>query len=58
MAKSAGWKAANSGDLLRDIDETWQQELWGEDEEAVAAAETKRLAFLDAVRFLALARAA
>ncbi|ETX27972.1 ATP12 family chaperone protein [Roseivivax isoporae] len=39
------------------IDETWQQELWGEDEEAAMAAEHKRRAFLDAVRFLALARA-
>ncbi|MHA6347536.1 ATP12 family chaperone protein [Roseivivax sp. CAU 1761] len=39
------------------IDETWQQELWGADEEAVAAAEAKRQDFLAARRFLTLARA-
>ncbi|ETX14955.1 ATPase [Roseivivax halodurans JCM 10272] len=40
------------------IDEIWQQELWGEDEDALAAAEAKRLAYLDAVRFLSLTRSA
>ncbi|SFE30981.1 ATP12 family chaperone protein [Roseivivax sediminis] len=39
------------------IDETWQEELWGADEEAADVAAKKRGAFLDAVRFLALARA-
>ncbi|SLN58890.1 ATP12 chaperone protein [Roseivivax jejudonensis] len=38
------------------IDETWQAELWGEDEEAAAAEDHKRGAFMDAVRFLSLAR--
>ncbi|MEX5730116.1 chaperone required for assembly of F1-ATPase [Rhodovulum iodosum] len=38
------------------IDETWQQELWGADEEAVEAAETKKAAFLQARRFFDLAR--
>jgi len=35
------------------IDETYQAELWGEDEEAVSLAETKRLALLHAARFWA-----
>jgi len=37
------------------IDETWQAEQWGEDEEAAEAADIKRLAFLDAACFLRLA---
>ncbi|MCA8879535.1 MAG: ATPase [Rhodobacteraceae bacterium] len=36
------------------IDEDWQQELWGVDEEAAAAAALKAEAFLDAARFHAL----
>ncbi|QDY69860.1 ATP12 family chaperone protein [Qingshengfaniella alkalisoli] len=36
------------------IDETWQQEQWGVDEEAAQAAETKRDAFLRAGHFLSL----
>ncbi|MBM7069969.1 ATP12 family chaperone protein [Actibacterium sp. 188UL27-1] len=38
------------------IDETWQQEQWGIDEEATAAAATKREDFLHAVRFIGLVR--
>ncbi len=38
------------------IDEDWQIERWGEDAEAVHDASRKRLAFLQAARFLALAR--
>lgn len=38
------------------IDETFQAELWGEDEEATRAAELKKQAFLDAHRFAMLAR--
>jgi chaperone required for assembly of F1-ATPase len=38
------------------IDETWQQELWGEDEEAAEAARRRHADFLAAARFLALAR--
>lgn len=37
------------------IDEDWQAELWGTDEEAAAAAALKRAAFLDAFRFHQLA---
>jgi chaperone required for assembly of F1-ATPase len=41
---------------LSRIDESWQIEEWGEDEEAMAAAETKRQAFLAAARFYRLSR--
>ena len=40
------------------IDETWQIEQWGEDEEAAEVAALKRAEFLQAHRFLVLARAA
>lgn len=36
------------------IDETWQEEQWGADEEAQAVAETKKVAFLHAKSFLNL----
>ncbi|QQA43359.1 ATP12 family chaperone protein [Pelagovum pacificum] len=36
------------------IDENWQLEQWGDDEEAAAMAEAKRLTFLDAARFFQL----
>lgn len=39
------------------VDEHWQIEQWGDDEEAAALEVTKRDAFLDAVRFYRLARA-
>jgi len=38
------------------IDETWQTEQWGEDDEASAAAHVKRNAFFDAHRFFHAAR--
>lgn len=43
---------------LSRVDETWQEEQWGEDEEATELAETKRQAFLHAKRFFDLARLA
>ncbi|TRD23179.1 ATP12 family chaperone protein [Palleronia caenipelagi] len=42
-------------DLSR-LDERWQAELWGEDEEAAEQAELKKAAFLDAVAFWSLHR--
>ncbi|MDO6727735.1 ATP12 family protein [Cognatishimia sp. 1_MG-2023] len=36
------------------VDELWQEELWGFDEEAHALAETKRAAFIHAARFYKL----
>lgn len=41
---------------LSRIDEDWQIEQWGEDEEATAAANVKKDAFLHAVRFFALTK--
>ncbi|WP_353473225.1 ATP12 family protein [Salipiger sp. H15] len=43
---------------LSRLDETFQEELWGEDEEAREAAEIKRQAFLHAHRFFALCQPA
>jgi chaperone required for assembly of F1-ATPase len=41
---------------LSRIDEDWQAELWGTDEEAEAASELKKQAFMDAFQFLTLSR--
>lgn len=51
LAASRGHRAP--GEIWADsrIDEVWQIEQWGEDEEAAQASEIKRLAFLDAHRF-------
>lgn len=38
------------------IDENWQEEQWGEDEEATEMAQAKRAAFFQAATFLALTR--
>lgn len=38
------------------LDEKWQEEQWGEDDEALDLAATKRSAFLHAARFFRLAR--
>ncbi|KJZ19064.1 ATP12 family chaperone protein [Loktanella sp. S4079] len=38
------------------VDEHWQIEQWGEDDEATASELTKRAAFLDAARFYTLSR--
>lgn len=37
--------------MLSRIDENWQAELWGQDDEAMALAATRRAALLDAARF-------
>lgn len=42
--------------LLSRIDEHWQISQWGEDEEAMAAEQVKKTAFLDAARFYRLAQ--
>lgn len=41
---------------LSRLDESWQEELWGEDEEAVKQAEIKKEAFLHADRFYKMSR--
>ena len=43
------WQAAR-------IDELWQEEQWGEDEEATASAAAKKTAFLQGAAFLTLTR--
>ena len=48
-------EATELWDLSR-IDENWQVEQWGEDEQAAADAEKKCLAFMHAVQFFNLAR--
>ncbi|WP_299025125.1 ATP12 family chaperone protein [uncultured Sulfitobacter sp.] len=47
--------AAQLWDLSR-LDENWQEEQWGEDEDATALAEIKRTAFLHAKRMFDLAQ--
>jgi chaperone required for assembly of F1-ATPase len=54
LAVTAGKLTAEAAwDACR-IDENWQSEQWGEDEEAAQHAELRRLAFLQADRFYAL----
>ncbi len=53
----AALRGQSSGDRLwaiSRIDEIWQEEQWGEDEEAQETAEIKKTAFLDALNFHAL----
>lgn len=49
LLPEAAWQAAR-------IDEDWQIEQWGEDEEAGRTAALRRAAFMDAHRFFALCR--
>ncbi|UWQ25144.1 ATPase [Leisingera aquaemixtae] len=51
FAAAHGWRSADEIWLLSRLDERWQEELWGTDEEAAAAAEVKRQEFLHAKRF-------
>ncbi len=52
LAVYRGQLSADSAWRLSRIDEYWQAEHWGADEEASAAEDVKRAAFLDAARFL------
>ena len=56
LAVSAGRLETGEGWAVSRIDETWQQELWGVDEEAAKIAERKRGEFHDAARLLELVR--
>ncbi|KIC36925.1 ATP12 family chaperone protein [Leisingera sp. ANG-M7] len=51
FAAASGWRSADEIWQLSRLDERWQEEQWGEDEEAQAAAEVKRQEFLHAKRF-------
>jgi chaperone required for assembly of F1-ATPase len=57
LAASAGLQPPAALWRLSRIDEDWQVEQWGEDEEATKEAEIKRVAFHAASRFLELSRA-
>ena len=56
LAVSAGRLGAAEGWRLSRIDETWQEEFWGVDEEASKVAARKAREFADAARFLDLTR--
>lgn len=54
LAATAGRVTPQDAFALSRIDEDWQAEIWGHDEEAVESAALKRAALLDAGRFYAL----
>lgn len=55
LAAAEGWKDADAIWTLSRLDELWQEEHWGCDEEAQAGAAHRRAAFLHAKRFFDLA---
>lgn len=57
LAVSAGRLTPEDGWATSRVDETWQQDFWGVDEEAARVAEIKRAEFHAAAAFLALLRA-
>ncbi|MCB1365530.1 MAG: ATPase [Rhodobacteraceae bacterium] len=54
FAAARGWRDAETVWQLSRLDESWQESEWGTDEEAAAAAEVRRQAFLHAKRFFDL----
>ena len=54
LALTQGHLSVDQAWTLSCLDETWQAEQWGEDDESAKAAELKRAAFLDAWRFFRL----
>jgi chaperone required for assembly of F1-ATPase len=58
LAAAAGTEAPATLWERAHVDQAWQMAQWGEDAEAAAAMARRRQEFLDAVRLLALARAA
>jgi chaperone required for assembly of F1-ATPase len=54
LAVTRGRLTADEAWTLSRLDETWQSELWGADEEAAEITALKRAAFLQADRFFAL----
>lgn len=51
FAAAMGWRAADAIWQMSQLDENWQIEKWGTDDEAKALTEVKRQAFLHAKRF-------
>lgn len=56
LAAEAGWEPAERLWDRAAVDDRWQADQWGRDSEAEESMELKRKAFLEAVRFLTLAR--
>ena len=56
LAAVHGYRPIEELWTLSRVDENWQEELWGHDDEAAALAETKRKAFLHADRFFHMAK--
>ena len=56
LAVSEGYDSPEKMWTCSRVDEAWQTEQWGEDAEAAQETAQKRSAFLEAARFLALAR--
>lgn len=54
FAALSRWRPIADLWALSRVDEIWQQELWGEDEEAIATAAFKEREFADAMRFYEL----
>ncbi|WP_170476989.1 ATP12 family chaperone protein [Ruegeria arenilitoris] len=54
FAAAHGWREASEIWTISRLDELWQIEQWGHDDEADAVSETKRAAFLHAKRFFDL----
>lgn len=54
FAAAQGWRDAEEIWAISRLDENWQIEQWGHDDEAHAVAETKKAAFLHAKRFFDL----
>jgi len=53
LGVAEGWIGAAAAFDAAHLDEAWQAELWGEDEEAAEARAHRRAALLDAARFMA-----
>ncbi|ATF16985.1 ATP12 family chaperone protein [Phaeobacter gallaeciensis] len=51
FAAAKGWRPADQIWEMSRLDELWQEQQWGQDEEAQATADLKRHAFLHAKRF-------
>lgn len=51
FAAARDWRDVNTIWAISRIDDLWQEELWGRDDEAFEAAEVKRAAFLHAKSF-------
>lgn len=54
FAAARGWRSADEIWEISRLDENWQVEQWGHDDEAHTVAETKKAAFLHAKRFFDL----